>query len=68
MVTSSGERLERIPAYIRRAVQDLSKSPVYEGVFWYPDASTDPTEKTYVFKNSSPAKPKSLIIYESHGK
>ena len=59
MVTHSGERIERIPAYIKRAVQDLSKSPVYEGVFWNPP-------ERYVFKNASPPKPKSLIIYESH--
>ncbi|KAI8846972.1 glycogen branching enzyme [Chytridium lagenaria] len=59
MVTPSGERIERIPAYIRRATQNLDVSPVYEGVFWNP-----PTK--YVFKHAQPARPKSLRIYEAH--
>ncbi|KAJ3222502.1 alpha-1,4-glucan branching enzyme [Clydaea vesicula] len=59
MVTRSGERIERIPAYIRRAVQDLSVSPVYEGVFWNPP-------QRHKFVNKSPKKPSSLIIYEAH--
>ncbi|KAJ3289376.1 alpha-1,4-glucan branching enzyme [Borealophlyctis nickersoniae] len=59
MVKPNGERIERIPALIRRATQELDKSPVYDGVFWNPP-------KKYVFKNKPPAKPKSLRIYESH--
>ncbi|KAJ3159651.1 alpha-1,4-glucan branching enzyme [Irineochytrium annulatum] len=59
MVKDNGERIERIPAYIRRATQNLSESPVYEGIFWNP-------EKPYVFKNKSPAKPDRLRIYEAH--
>ncbi|KAJ3163849.1 alpha-1,4-glucan branching enzyme [Geranomyces variabilis] len=55
----SGERMDRIPAMIRRAVQDLSVSPVYEGVFWHP-------AKKYQFKNSPPKKPAEPRIYESH--
>lgn len=59
MVTSSGERIERIPAYIRRATQDLSKSPSYEGIFWNP-----PTK--YKFTNPCPPRPATLRIYECH--
>jgi 1,4-alpha-glucan branching enzyme len=60
MVVPSGERIERIPAYIKRATQDLEKSPVYEGIYW------DPPQK-YKFKNKAPSKPTRLKIYESHG-
>ena len=31
VVPDSPERIERIPAYIKRATQDLSVSPVYQG-------------------------------------
>ncbi len=57
-----GERLERIPAYIHRAVQDATVSPVYEGVFWHPP--TGP----YQFKHAPPPRPATLRIYESHGR
>ncbi|TPX61466.1 1,4-alpha-glucan branching enzyme [Powellomyces hirtus] len=59
MIKPSGERIDRIPAMIRRAVQDLNVSPVYEGVFWHPP-------KKYVFKNKAPPKPQEPRIYESH--
>ncbi|KAI9208561.1 glycogen branching enzyme [Polychytrium aggregatum] len=59
MTTPSGERIDRIPALIRRATQDLSVSATYDGIFW------NPPEK-YVFKNKAPPKPKKLRIYESH--
>ncbi|TPX31684.1 1,4-alpha-glucan branching enzyme [Synchytrium microbalum] len=59
MSTPSGEQIDRIPAYIKRATQDLSKSPVYDAVFWNP-----PTP--YVFKNKSPPKPQNPRIYEAH--
>eukprot|EP00842_Homolaphlyctis_polyrhiza_P005693 jgi/Hompol1/6124/HPOL_001607-RA len=58
-VPGSNQRIERIPAWIRRAVQDLSVSPVYEGIFWNPP-------KPYVFKHSRPSKPTGLRIYEAH--
>jgi 1,4-alpha-glucan branching enzyme len=61
MVKSNGEVIERIPAYIRRATQELAVSQVYEGIFWNP-----PTK--YVFKHKAPSKPASLVIYESHGR
>ncbi|KAI9360401.1 family 13 glycoside hydrolase [Zopfochytrium polystomum] len=59
MITPTGERIERIPAYIRRATQDLSISPTYEGVFWHPPES-------YTFVHPSPPRPKTVRIYESH--
>ncbi|KAJ3045072.1 alpha-1,4-glucan branching enzyme [Rhizophlyctis rosea] len=59
MVKPNGERIERIPAYIMRATQELDKSPVYDGVFWNPP-------QKYTFKHKSPAKPKDPRIYESH--
>ena len=60
MVKHDNERIERIPAYIRRATQDLAKSPVYEGVFWNPPVK-------YTFKNKSPPRPSTVRIYEAHG-
>ncbi|KAJ3372781.1 alpha-1,4-glucan branching enzyme, partial [Kappamyces sp. JEL0680] len=59
MLLPSGERIERIPAYIKRATQDLAKSPVYDGIYWNPP-------QKYVFKHKPPAKPSRLKIYESH--
>lgn len=61
MTTPSGERIWRIPTWIKRAVQDLSVSPTYEGQFWNP-----PAAERYTFKHSRPKKPESLRIYEAH--
>ena len=61
MIASSGERIERIPAWIKRVTQDLSISPVYEARFWNP-----PEEQVYKFKNPRPTPPKSARIYEAH--
>ncbi|KAI0796919.1 glycoside hydrolase superfamily [Abortiporus biennis] len=61
MIISSGERIERIPAWITRVTQDLKVSPIYEGRFWNP-----PKEDRYTFKNKSPPQPKSVRIYEAH--
>jgi len=61
MVLPSGERIERIPAWIKRVTQDLSQSPVYDARFWNP-----PDETKYVFKHPRPPKPKAAIIYEAH--
>ncbi|RHZ59464.1 1,4-alpha-glucan branching enzyme GLC3 [Aspergillus thermomutatus] len=57
----SGERIYRIPAWIKRVVQDLEVSPIYESVFWNP-----PESERYKFKHSRPKKPESLRIYEAH--
>ncbi|KAJ5246725.1 1-4-alpha-glucan-branching enzyme [Penicillium chermesinum] len=61
MVLPSGERIYRVPAWIKRVVQDLSVSPAYDAVFWNPPASD-----RYSFKNARPKKPESLRIYEAH--
>jgi 1,4-alpha-glucan branching enzyme len=59
LVLPNGERVERIPAWIKRATQELEKSPVYDGVFWNPP-------QKYTFKHAIPPKPQTLRIYESH--
>ncbi|TFK22327.1 1,4-alpha-glucan branching enzyme [Coprinopsis marcescibilis] len=61
MVLPSGERIERLPAWIKRVTQDLSVSPVYDARFWNPP----PSEK-YVFKNSRPPRVDNIRIYEAH--
>lgn len=61
MTTRDGERLDRIPAWIKRVTQDLTVSTVYDAVFWNP-----PEEERYRIKHSKPSKPKSLRIYEAH--
>ncbi|KAI8381474.1 1,4-alpha-glucan-branching enzyme GBE1 [Radiomyces spectabilis] len=55
----SGERIYRLPAWIRRVTQDLSVSPTYEAIFWNP-------EKKYKFVNPKPKRPASLRVYEAH--
>jgi len=59
MTKPDGERIERLPAYITRVVQDLSVSPIYEAVFWNPP-------QKYKFKNPRPAPPKAVKVYEAH--
>ncbi|KAE8348634.1 1,4-alpha-glucan-branching enzyme [Aspergillus coremiiformis] len=61
MVTPSGERIYRIPAWIKRVVQDLDVSPTYDSIFWNP-----PAEEQYKPQHSRPKKPESLRIYEAH--
>ncbi|KAI0005161.1 glycoside hydrolase superfamily [Russula compacta] len=61
MILPTGERIERLPAWIKRVTQDLSISPIYDARFWNP-----PPESRYIFKNKAPPKPKSLRIYEAH--
>ncbi|KAL4991230.1 1,4-alpha-glucan-branching enzyme [Aspergillus falconensis] len=61
MVTRSGERIYRIPAWIKRVVQDLDVSPIYESVFWNP-----PKAERYKFQHARPKRPESLRIYEAH--
>jgi len=61
MITPSGARIERIPAWIRRVTQDLTYSPAYEARFWNPPAS-----EKYQFKNSRPPQPRTVRIYEAH--
>ncbi|KAJ7639073.1 glycoside hydrolase family 13 protein [Roridomyces roridus] len=61
MITPSGRRIERLPAWIKRVTQDLSVSPVYDARFWNPPAS-----EKYTFKNARPPKPTDVRIYEAH--
>jgi 1,4-alpha-glucan branching enzyme len=61
MVMPSGERIERIPAWINRVTQDLSVSPVYDAIFWNP-----PKAQRYIPKNPKPKQPIDLKIYEAH--
>ncbi|CAE6434295.1 unnamed protein product [Rhizoctonia solani] len=61
MVLPNGERIERLPAWIKRVTQDLSVSPVYDARFWNP-----PADQTYKFKNPRPKKVTSARIYEAH--
>ncbi|KAI0254859.1 glycoside hydrolase [Lactifluus subvellereus] len=61
MILPTGERIERLPAWIQRVTQDLSVSPLYDARFWNP-----PSESRYVFKNKAPPKPRSVRIYEAH--
>ncbi|KAI7855891.1 1,4-alpha-glucan-branching enzyme GBE1 [Circinella umbellata] len=59
ITTPKGERLYRLPAWIRRVTQDLEVSPAYDAVFWNPD-------KSYEFKHPRPKRPTSLRVYEAH--
>ncbi|KAF8481348.1 glycoside hydrolase, partial [Gautieria morchelliformis] len=61
LILPSGERIERLPAWITRVTQDLSVSPVYDARFWNP-----PTGEKYYFKHPHPPQPSSVRIYEAH--
>ncbi|KAJ1668553.1 alpha-1,4-glucan branching enzyme [Coemansia sp. RSA 1813] len=58
-VTGSGERVYRLPAWSNYVVQNLSKSPIYEAVFY------NPAHK-YQFKHKRQVPPADLRIYEAH--
>ncbi|ORY32704.1 glycoside hydrolase, partial [Rhizoclosmatium globosum] len=59
MTLPDGRHIDRIPAWIQYATQDLSKSAAYDGVFWNPP-------QKYSFQHPQPPKPSTLRIYESH--
>lgn len=61
LVLPSGERVDRLPAWIKYVTQDLSVSPAYDARFWNP-----PAEEKYVFKHQRPQKPLSARVYEAH--
>ncbi|PFH51282.1 glycoside hydrolase family 13 protein [Amanita thiersii Skay4041] len=62
MILPSGERIERLPAWITRVTQDLGVSPVYDARFWNP-----PSSERYQFKNPRPPKLSGgIIVYEAH--
>ncbi|GAA5943793.1 hypothetical protein JCM1841_001772 [Sporobolomyces salmonicolor] len=55
----TGERIERLPAWSKRVVQDMKVSPIYDAVFWNPP-------QKYQFKNKRPPTPRALKVYEAH--
>jgi len=61
MILPNGNRIERLPTWIKRVTQDLDVSPIYDARFWNP-----PPEEKYVFKNSHPSRPDNIRIYEAH--
>ncbi|KUI73746.1 1,4-alpha-glucan-branching enzyme [Cytospora mali] len=61
LVLPSGERVDRLPAWIKYVTQDISVSPAYDARFWNP-----PKEERYVFKHQRPKKPLSVRVYEAH--
>ncbi|PVU99534.1 hypothetical protein BB559_000022 [Furculomyces boomerangus] len=61
LVSSSGERIYRLPAWNRYMVQDLSVSPAYEAVFYNPGP-----EMLYKPVNKRLVPAKDLRIYEAH--
>ncbi|KAJ2082182.1 alpha-1,4-glucan branching enzyme [Coemansia sp. RSA 988] len=58
-VTGNGERVYRLPAWSQYVTQDLSKSPIYEAVFYNPPHK-------YEFKNARVVPSADLCIYEAH--
>ncbi|EJT97629.1 glycoside hydrolase [Dacryopinax primogenitus] len=61
MISSNGERVDRLPAWITRVTQELAVSPAYDARFWNP-----PTGQKYTFKHPRPPKPQDPRIYEAH--
>jgi 1,4-alpha-glucan branching enzyme len=61
MVLPSGQRIERLPTWIKRVTQDLNVSPVYDARFWNP-----PSSEQYKFKNQKLPKATNARIYEAH--
>lgn len=59
MVIPSGQRIERLPVWIKRVTQDLTVSPAYDARFWNPP-------QKYQFKNQRPPKINGLRVYEAH--
>lgn len=49
---------ERLPAYVRRVVQD-DETKIFSAQAWQPD-------QPFVWKNASPTRPASQLIYEAH--
>ncbi|CAD6505786.1 BgTH12-01273 [Blumeria graminis f. sp. triticale] len=61
LIVPSGERIERIPAWIQFVTQEISVSPVYDARFWNP-----PESERYNFKHPRPQRPNSVRVYEAH--
>lgn len=61
LILPNGERIDRLPAWIKYVTQDLSVSPAYDARFWNP-----PAAERYQFKHPRPKKPTSARVYEAH--
>ena len=59
VVAEDGSSLDRIPAYIRRAIQDPPDQGQFTGQYWDPP-------KPYAFQHKSPKLEGGLRVYESH--
>jgi len=57
-LTTNNEWVDRIPAWIRYAVQD-EKTKIFDGVFWNP-------QESYNWKHQPPHKHHAPKIYECH--
>lgn len=57
----NGERVDRLPAWIKYVTQDLAVSPAYDARFWNP-----PPQEKYQFQHPRPKKPESIRVYEAH--
>mmetsp|Transcript_3224 Transcript_3224/g.4447 ORF Transcript_3224/g.4447 Transcript_3224/m.4447 type:complete len:695 (-) Transcript_3224:34-2118(-) len=58
LVLPNGEKVDRIPAWIK-VVWQQQNSPLYDGVYWNPP-------QPYQWKHNSPVPPTDLRIYECH--
>ncbi|KAK4489907.1 hypothetical protein RD792_000555 [Penstemon davidsonii] len=59
---SNGVWVDRIPAWIKYAIQDPTRfAAPYDGVYWDP-----PSAQRYQFKFPRPSKPEAPRIYEAH--
>jgi 1,4-alpha-glucan branching enzyme len=56
---ADGTRIDRLPAYIKRIVQDPPESPNFVGVYWNPPTA-------YAFKHELPERKGGLRVYEAH--
>jgi len=54
----AGNRLDRIPAWVRRVAQD-AETKIFNAQLWDPDAS-------YSWRHESPQRPDFALIYEAH--
>ena len=59
VVGADGHGLDRLPAYIRRVVQEADGSPNFVGIYWNPSA-------THNFRHETPRRKGGLRIYEAH--
>ena len=59
VVGAENTGMDRLPAYIRRVIQEPAGSPNFVGVYWNP-----PTP--YTFRHSTPPRKGGLRVYEAH--